>query len=551
MGLLAVIGICVLGGTLGAWLFQRMHVPQVVGYIVIGVLIGQSGLHMIKSADIAALRPVNMFALGLIGFLVGGELHGSTFKKYGRQFTGILLGEGLAAFILVALPSTLILFAVTRDWALAAAGGVMLGAIASATDPASTIDVLWEYKTAGILTTTIIAIVALDDALAMTLYAVGTSVSQVLTNSDASISAQLVQVSIELFGSLTLGVSAGFALNLILRFLPQKERRLGLALGVILLTIGVSILYGMDVILATMAIGVVLANSAPRRSRELFEILRSFAAPIYILFFVLVGARLDVRGMPSWIWILVAVYVTMRSIGKWSGSFIGNRLSGGDQAVGRLLGLSLFAQGGVAVGLSIVASQHLQGIAITDTLNLGDMIVFTVTATTLIVQLLGPPCTKLAVRMAGEIDRNLREEDIIAKLKVADVMDGEVHFIPENAPLAMVIEQLLNDEALVHPVLAGDGRACGMLNFESLKDVMLDSGSWQWLLASDVMDPVQDSAAPGDALADVLDDMQSAHIEALPVLTAVDGGQIAGVLDLRTARRRVREELIRQTSAKS
>jgi CBS domain-containing protein len=411
--------------------------------------------------------------------------------------------------------------------------------------------VLWEYKTAGILTTTIIAIVALDDALAMTLYAVGTSVSQVLTNSDASISAQLVQVSIELFGSLTLGVSAGFALNLILRFLPQKERRLGLALGVILLTIGVSILYGMDVILATMAIGVVLANSAPRRSRELFEILRSFAAPIYILFFVLVGARLDVRGMPSWIWILVAVYVTMRSIGKWSGSFIGNRLSGGDQAVGRLLGLSLFAQGGVAVGLSIVASQHLQGIAITDTLNLGDMIVFTVTATTLIVQLLGPPCTKLAVRMAGEIDRNLREEDIIAKLKVADVMDGEVHFIPENAPLAMVIEQLLNDEALVHPVLAGDGRACGMLNFESLKDVMLDSGSWQWLLASDVMDPVQDSAAPGDALADVLDDMQSAHIEALPVLTAVDGGQIAGVLDLRTARRRVREELIRQTSAKS
>ena len=81
MGLLAIIGLCVLGGVLGAWVFQKLHVPQVVGYIVIGVLIGESGLRVVQEADILALRPFNLFALGLIGFLVGGELHGSIFKK--------------------------------------------------------------------------------------------------------------------------------------------------------------------------------------------------------------------------------------------------------------------------------------------------------------------------------------------------------------------------------------------------------------------------------------------------------------------------------------
>ena len=314
MGLLAIIGLCVLGGSLGAWLFQKLHVPQVVGYIVIGVLIGESGLRMVEQADILTLRPFNLFALGLIGFLVGGELHGSIFKKYGKQFTAILLGEGLAAFVLVGVPSTLIVYLICHSFPVALAAGVVFGAIASATDPASTIDVLWEYRTAGVLSTAIIAIVALDDALAMTLYALGTSAAQMLTAGDADLTQELIGVGIELFGSIFLGLAAGFGLNLILRFLPQKERRLGLALGVILLTISVAVVFDMDVILATMSIGILLTNLAPRRSKELFEVIRSFSSPIYILFFVLVGARLGVRDMPLWIWGLVAVYVIMRSL---------------------------------------------------------------------------------------------------------------------------------------------------------------------------------------------------------------------------------------------
>ncbi|MFA7257000.1 MAG: cation:proton antiporter [Kiritimatiellales bacterium] len=549
MGLLTIIGLCVLLGGLGAWIFQKLHVPQVVGYIVIGVLIGESGLRVVQTADILALRPFNLFALGLIGFLVGGELHGSIFKKYGKQFTAILLGEGLAAFFLVGIFSTLIVYLVSHSFPAALAAGVVFGAIASATDPASTIDVLWEYRTAGVLTTAVIAIVALDDALAMTLYALGTSAAQMLTSGTADVGKELVGVCIELFGSVFLGLGAGFGLNLILRFLPHKERRLGLALGVILLTISAAVVFKMDVILATMSIGILLTNIAPRRSKELFEVVRSFSAPIYILFFVLVGARLGIRNMPPWIWGLVVVYVAMRSLGKWLGSFWGGRISKAEPAVCKYMGLSLFAQGGVAVGLSIMASQHLQGIQITETMSLGDMIIFTVTATTLVVQLIGPPCTKLAVRLAGEIDRNITEEDVIAEMCVGDAMNPEVQPIPEDMPLSLVLRQFARRDALVYPVVSTTGKIQGVLTFDSLKELLADADSWQWLVAGDVMEPVKDRTTALMKLADVLDDMNRAQIEAMPVLSGDGSEEAAGILDLRYARRRIREELIRRTSA--
>lgn len=548
MGLLAIIGMCIFLGVIGAWVFQKLHVPQVVGYIVIGVAIGASGFKLVGPEDILALRPFNMFALGLIGFLVGGELHGSIFKKYGKQFTAILLGEGLAAFFLVGIVSTLIVQFVCHDWVIALAAGTVFGAIASATDPASTIDVLWEYRTAGVLTTAIVAIVALDDALAMTLYGIGTSAAQMLTSGSADLGHELMSVAIELFGSVILGLCAGFGLNLILRFLPQKERRLGLALGAILLTISAAVIFKMDVILATMSIGILLTNIAPRRSKELFEVIRSFSAPIYILFFVLVGARLDISGMPGWLWILVVAYVLMRSLGKWLGSYWGGRISKAEPVVSRYMGFSLFAQGGVAVGLSIMASQHLGEIAITETMSLGDMIIFTVTATTLVVQLIGPACTRFAVRAAKEIDKNITEEDVIAELTVGDVMSPDVKPIPEDLPLSVVLQQFTKSDALVYPVVSMEGKIIGVLTFESLKDLLGNADSLQWLVAGDVLEPVDEKTTEPSKLAEVLDDMNRMQVEALPVTRGDGTDSAVGVLDIRHARRRIREELIRRTS---
>ena len=550
LGVLAVLGICVAGGVVGAWIFQRLHIPQVVGYIVIGVLIGDTGLGLLHPEDIVALRPFNNFALGLIGFLVGGELSGSIFKKYGKQFTAILLGEGLAAFFLVGLASTGIVYLVGHDWIMAIAAGIIFGAIASATDPASTIDVLWEYRSAGVLSTAIVAIVALDDALAMTLYGLGTSIASILANGGGeSIGTTMLHTGIELGGAIFLGIACGFVLNAMMHYMPQTEKRLGISIGIILLCIGLAVAFNMDVILATMAVGIVLINRAPRRSKQLFEVIRSFSTPIYIIFFVLVGARLSLGNMPPWLWGLVAAYVLMRSLGKWVGAYWGARISKAEKSVQNYMGMALFAQGGVAVGLSIVASQNLQHIEVVEGMSLGDMIIFTVTATTLCVQLIGPAFAKLAIKKAGEIGRNVTEEDVMAELKVSDVVDTDIVPLKEGTPLAEVVQNFAEQDTLVYPVVDNEEKIAGVLTFEMLKEVLMDRDTWLWLVVGDVMQPLHERLLGEMNLAEALQDMRALQSEMLPVIDSADSGKLLGVLDQRAARRKVSAELVRRQTA--
>jgi len=546
VGILAIFGMGIVGGTLGARLFQKLRVPQVVGYIAIGLLLGRSGVGVVKAQDIEALQPFNLFALGVIGFLVGGELRIPTFRKYGRQFAAILLGEGVAAFLLVGASSTLLLYGVTGNWTTAAAAGIVFGAIASATDPASTVDVLWEYRSAGVLTTALIAIVALDDALAMTLYGLGTSAAQMLTSGSGSLGGQLVKICVELLGALALGGGVACILTLLLRWIRQKEKAVALSTGFILLSICVAVAAGMDVILATMALGFTLVNLAPRRSKGLLALMRSFSTPIYVLFFVLVGARLRVAAMPGWLWGIVAAYVVARTAGKMGGAYMGARIAGSAEAVRRYMGLGLFAQGGVAVGLSIMAGHHLGDINVVQGLSLGDAVVFGVTATTLIVQVLGPPMVKLSIRLADEIGRNVTEEDVVGSYSVRDVMTKEVVSIPAQTPLRSAVQTITSGDNLVYPVVAAGGEVAGMLSLESLKEVLTDQDSWDWLVAADVMSPVQDKATPDEPLRDVLSRMRNLGIEQMPVVAQGDGEKPVGMADLRRIRRFINNEMLRR-----
>jgi Kef-type K+ transport system membrane component KefB/CBS domain-containing protein len=546
LGVLFVLGVAVFGGILGAWLFQRLRVPQVVGYIAIGLLIGESGLRIVTAADVDTMRSLSLFALGIIGFLVGGELQAESFRKYGRQFTAIFLGEGLAAFALVGFFVGLLVHAVSHSFETALASGIVFGAIASATDPASTIDVLWEYRSRGVLTTALIAVVALDDALAMTLYGLGISLAQMLTQEGASLGGAAGEIVEELAGAVVLGLATGLLLNFILRWTHQRERTLALAIGVILLVIGFAGAFKMDIILATMTLGVTVVNLAPRRSKELFGIVRSFASPIYVLFFVLVGARLGVSSMPIWIWALAAVYVLARSGGKMVGAYYGAKISGAEETVRKYTGLGLFAQGGVAVGLSIMASQRLGHIMITSTMGLGDMVVFGVTATTLIVQVLGPPAVKMSIRLGGEIGRNVTPDDVIASWTVRDVMTGDLPPIGGTAPLWEVFQVFSEHDCLVYPVVGPDGKMTGVISLENLKHALMDQNVWEWVVAHDVMTPPVDTVAASMPLRSAMDLMGQLHLEQIPVVDDETGQIPLGLMDLRTARILVEAEVIRR-----
>lgn len=213
--IMLTVALAVLLGTFGARLFRRLKIPQVVAYIVIGVILGASGLNIIDSRTAEGLTPLSLLALGIIGFMIGGELKLAMFRRHGRSAMVILLAEGLGAFVLVTALTGLI----TRNWPLA----LVLGAISSATAPAATVDVLWEYRSLGVLTTLTLAIVALDDGLALLLYGFAAAIARTMLGRAPFTALTMLRPAAEIAGALVLGaaVAAGF------RWLSQHIRDRG------------------------------------------------------------------------------------------------------------------------------------------------------------------------------------------------------------------------------------------------------------------------------------------------------------------------------------
>ncbi len=544
--MLFVLGLSILGGLVGASFFQRLRVPQVVGFIIIGLIVGDNGLKLVKHSDVVALQPFTIFALGIIGFLVGGELKAENFKKYARQFSAILLGEGLAAFLLVGISTGLFMYFVFHNATVALGAGVVFGAVASATDPASTIDVLWEYRSLGVLTTSLTAIVALDDALAMILYGLATGFVKTIAGVSDSAVKELGKVSLELLGTVVLAFAGAMALRFLLLRVKLLHRNFAFAIGLLLLMITIALYASMDVILTSMAMGCFLVNMLPKRSASLFETVRGSSTPIYVLFFVLAGARLSITQMPGWLWYIVIIYVVCRSLGKMGGAYIGARLTHSEPVVRRFLGMGLFAQGGVAIGLSIMASHYLSGVPVDGNLMLGDVIIFGIAATTLIVQLFGPPMVKLAIKLSGESGRNVTREDVIESLTVADVMERDVITLAENQPITKAAHIFVENEFLIYPVVNRDNEMIGILSLDAMKDLLSNPDAWAWLLVSDVMRPIEEKVFSTTGLKEILDRMYELNMDQVVVIEQSDGNVPIGLLDVAKAKERVDIEVFRR-----
>ena len=543
-GLLFLFGLSIFGGIISALIFKKVKMPQVLGYILAGIIIGQSGFHLISRIHIDHLVSFNYFALGIIGFLVGSEIKFEDMRKYGKQFSLILFAEGILAFLLVGVSVALCLWQVSGSVPLALAGGMVFGAIASATDPAATMNVLWEYRAAGILTTTIIAIVALDDALAMFLYGLGTSLSKILTGGSADILGELSHVFFNLFFSIGLGIATGVLIGVLIRKVRNRDTIFVLGFGLLLVCIGLSVLLDLDIILASMFAGVALVNMVPARSRDVIDNIRGISTPIYILFFVLVGARINISSMPLWLWLIIAVYVLMRSAGKYLGSWIGARLSNADPVVRRFTGMSLFSQGGVAIGLSIMASGSLGNIMVADGLSLGDVIVFGVTTTTLIVQLAGPVLVKVAVKKAGESGRNITVEDVISGWKVIDCIEEKSISVQVDATIRDIVNVFNEADDTFVSVLDKDSRFLGIISFKDIKSVFLDQSTWDWLVAGDFVKKMKNTAFAGGQLIDSVALMDQLHLDQLPVLSDPDSSKWLGVIDKKKIFKSARKKIL-------
>jgi Kef-type K+ transport system membrane component KefB len=530
--IMLTVALAVLLGTVGARVFKRLKVPQVVAYILIGVLLGATGFNVIDAKTVEGLAPLSLLALGIIGFMIGGELKLDVFRRHGRRAIVILLAEGLGAFVLV----TALVGLVTHNWALA----LLLGAIASATAPAATVDVLWEYRTLGVLTTMVVAIVALDDGLALLLYGFASAVARTMLDHSRFSVMTVVRPLYEIVGALGLGGVVALAFRWVSVRTREKELILAFALGSILLLVGISQAIGVDLILAAMAFGSLYANLAGKQGEDVFGIVQRFAPPIFVLFFVLVGARLQIGAMTGLMWLTALVYVVGRTSGKLVGVWLGSRLAAAPEVIRRYLGFCLFSQAGVAIGLAVLSSQVFSSHP-----EVSATIVAVVTATTFIVQIVGPSSVKYAVTKAGEVGRNVTEEDLLATLCVKDVMRASQPVLRLHAPLAEVMDTVARSDAVYFPVIDSDGLFRGVVTLEGMKAVLNMPDVGPFIVAEDLMEQVQYTVKPDTSLRDARQLMKDRARDFLVVTEPNDDRRLAGLVTQRAIDRALESEIAR------
>ena len=539
LNLILLFGIVIFGGTLGARLFQKLRIPQVVGCIVVGIILGD-GLKLITPQTIDALRPFTMFALGIIGFMIGSELRGDVFKKYGKQFFVILFSQGIGAFLLVAVGTSIMASFIVSDFKTSISIGLILGAIASATAPAATANVLWEYKTRGPLTAAVLAIVALDDALALLLYRTAAAAAKAIMGmaGDSVLSTTLILLG-EIIGAISLGFLTGLMLYFILKFVRADDKILGFSIASLLLVVGISMIPDIDPILPAMTFGITIANLAPRQRNSTFNLVEKFSPPVYTAFFVLAGAHMEFRKMTSLIMAMIAVFVLLRAAGKMFGSWAGARYSSAPAVVRKYLGLCLLPQAGVAIGLAILSAQQFQG-------QLSHVIIMVVMTATFFMEIFGPVMVKVGVKKAGEIGMYVTEEDLIKTYKVRDVIDTEPATIPQDMPLHRILEVFSTSDSLYYPVVDAQSRIIGIITIANIKEMFANQDVAGWLLACDVAEPVLDKTTPTTPLQEAMERMVRYDLESMPVVAGDDSDQLIGVLDYRMVNRKISAEVLQK-----
>lgn len=390
-----VIGLALLLGWAAGLLCRKVKIPMVVGYLVVGIILGQSLLGVFNARNITGLYFITYISLACIGFDIGGELAFHKMRKLGKPIIWISLLETAGASILV----TAAIYLYTRKLYLA----IIFGALASATAPAATVDVLREYQASGPLTTTTFAVVGIDDAYAVMIYAFAAFLAKVLISHKSVNAVEAVLRPIgEIAAALGIGLVAGLAFLFLVRNYTAKRGLLVLTWGVIIATTGLANWLHLSLILANMSLGLTVVNLTRWKREDVFELLRSTTPPLFVIFFVLVGAQLQAGKLLS-LGVIGLLYVVFRSVGKISGAYLGGVISEAPGSVRRYLGLCLFSQAGVAIGLSIqTAITFGAGKYGAAGAELGMMAISVIAATSLFFQLVGPPGTRYAVIKAGE-----------------------------------------------------------------------------------------------------------------------------------------------------
>ncbi|MDD6189075.1 MAG: cation:proton antiporter [Clostridiales bacterium] len=408
MTMLLSIAVAILAGLLMTRLLKPLKLPDVTAYLIAGVLIGPyclgafgiDGLGFASNESVKALSLISEIALGFIAFSIGNEFRLSDLKKTGKQAAVVGVFQALVATLFVDI-ALLLLHLIMPD-KLSAAQAITLGAIATATAPAATLMVVRQYKAKGPLTSLLLPVVALDDAVGLIVFAVSFGIARTLSSGAIDFVSILVNPLVEIVASLLLGALAGWLLTQIEKLFHSNTNRLSMTIAFVFLTVALSMLefnigpvtVGFSSLLVCMMLGTVFCNLCPL-SQDIMDKADRWTAPLFALFFVLSGAELALNVFTDIAIVGIGVvYILFRSLGKYFGAYTSARWTKCPPQVCKYLGITLLPQAGVALGMVITARQLGAE---------GDMIGNIVLFSVLIYELFGPMFTKWALTKAGDI----------------------------------------------------------------------------------------------------------------------------------------------------
>jgi len=395
------LGIAILVGYIGGKLSNKAKFPAVIGYILAGLVLGPSFLNIFGENLLGKLGLLSDITLGLVAFSIGSELRLGIIKKLGKGIITIIFAESFLAFFAVFG----LIYLLTHKLYLA----LLFGAMAPASAPAGTIIVLQEYKAKGPLTNALLTVVGLDDGLAILIYAFAAALAKIsIAKTSLSLQSAIVDPLIHVLGAILLGGVLGLIMAQIARKLVSKQELLVFTLATVLICVGISNLLHFSLILSNLSLGMIIANTYLKTSRKTYDVIYSITPPLYVLFFVLAGAHLQIRLLPA-MGLIGILYIIGRTAGLMGGAWIGAKITKSHEHIRKYLGLGILSQAGVAIGLALLVGREFSGIN-----SIGKdtaiIIINTIAATTIFFEIIGPIATKLAISKAGEIGKLKRFE---------------------------------------------------------------------------------------------------------------------------------------------
>ncbi len=408
MQTLLSLSVALFTGLLLSRVAKLFKLPAVTAYLVAGIVVGPyligalgiPGLGFISMQDVKSYSLICDVALGFIAFSIGNEFRLAQLKSTGKQATVIGIFQAVITTIIVDAALIALHFAIPDKFPLSAA--IVLGAIASATAPAATLMVVRQYKAKGPLTDILLPVVALDDAVGLVLFAISFGVAKALTFGTVDIVSIIVEPILEVVLSLVLGAAMGFFFTFIERFFHSKSKRLSMSVTFVFLTVAISMLkfevcgihIAFSSLLVCMMLGTVFCNICDF-SEELMERVDRWTAPLFIAFFVLSGAELELSVFRDPKIVLVGIiYIAFRSLGKYTGAYVSAKSVKCDKNIVKYLGITLLPQAGVALGMALKSAELG-----TENSIIANITLFAV----LIYELIGPMLTKISLLKAGDI----------------------------------------------------------------------------------------------------------------------------------------------------